>query len=666
MWWFAAVFAVGYATGFPMLRRLKRFDLVVNIIFSVYTIAAMFAMLQVGGLTSSLGFIFIGMNCAMGSVLAGNLRWTIGMFVLYCITIVIVGIFQSSLTTPAFITPRINTLSFVLLALWINACILFIVILFMKDKSRFEKAEAEKLKKLDQAKTLLYTNVSHEFRTPLTIIGGIAEQMSEKPGEHNKSDAQKIKAQSNILLRLVKQMLDISKIEAKGMQLNEIHGNIGKYVQYLTAQFESLAETNKIELSYQSVEEKIFTDYDPEKLMEIFTNLLSNAIKFTPPGENITVSVSENKNEEQPYAQIRVADTGSGIPEKELPHIFDRFYQVKAHESQTPGTGLGLALTHELVELMNGKISVESKPGKGSVFTVSLPIKETARKAADDGISKIKSTEYPALNSLQSGRSNTEDLQNYQPDKPLLLIVEDNEEVMEYLFSVLEQSYQIDLAQNGKEGLEKALAHIPDIILSDVMMPEMDGFEMIEQLKKDIRTDHIPVVLLTARGDFDSKIEGLETGADHYLVKPFHKQELLLKLNNLLEVRKKMQAKLGLTHTLSTEKTEYRQEIKFMGKLNALLNQNMEDENFGVKEICKALNISRPQLYRKFKALTNSSIGKYLRSYRLHKARQFIETEGKNVSEAAFATGFKNPSHFSTLFHEEFGYPPSELIKDKS
>lgn len=660
--WVGVMFIMGYTFLFLLYPRILRFDLVCNIIFAIFTLMVFFAMLQTGGLSSSLGFVFVGINAAMGSVLVGNLRWTIAMFTLYCSTIVALGIAQPYLQTPDYITAEINAKAFVFLAVWINACILFLVILFMKDKSRYEKSEAEKLRKLDEAKTLLYTNVSHEFRTPLTIIKGIAEQIEDRSDNQSKSDSIKIKTQSEILLRLVKQMLDISKIEAKGIHLNEVHGNIGSYIQYITAQFESLAQTFKIHLSIKLPNDPIFTDYDPEKLMEVLANLLSNAIKFTQAGGNILVLVSLLENNENQQVQIRVSDTGKGIPAEEIPHIFDRFYQVKDHKSQTSGTGLGLALTYELVELMNGKIMVESTPGKGSVFTINLPVKASAIKASDDGISSIKDLENSTF--LRSHRTPTEKLQNYQPEKPLLLVVEDNEDVLEYLVSVLENNYQLDLALNGKEGLKKALDHIPDVILTDVMMPEMDGFEMIENLRNDVRTDHIPVVVLTARGDFDSQISGLKIGADHYLVKPFNKQELLLKLRNLLEARNKMQLKLGILQPGSGGKSEYRQEIKFMGKLNTLLETNMDDEDFGVTEICLAFNMSRPQLYRKFKALTNKSIGKYLRSYRLQKAKQFLENKELNVTEAAFATGFKNLSHFSAIFHEEFGIPPSEVTKD--
>lgn len=447
LWWFGAVFVTGYAIGLPLFRRLKRFDLVINILFSVFIVVALFAMIQVGGYTTSLGFIFIGMNCAMGSILAGNLRWTIGLCILYCVTILIVGIFHSSLTTPAFITPRANNLSFVGLAFWINACIFFIVNLFMIDKDRFEKSKAEKLKKTDEAKTRLFTNVSHEIRTPLTVIEGIAEQMELHPERWMKNGPAKIKVQSRILLRLVNQMLNIAKIEAKQMPVNFINGDIRQFVRY----------------------------------------------------------------------------------------------------------------------------------------------------------------------------------------------VADNKDVAGYLQTILTKQYRIEWAWNGTEGLEKARDMIPDNILSDVMMPEMDGFEMLEHLKNDIRTDHIPVVILTARADFNSKLTGLEKGADHYLVKPFNEKELRLKLNNLLELRRKMQNHFeGIPFHSPFENARYKAESEFLNRINALINKEIGNENFDISAICLSMNMSRAQLYRKFSAITNKSIGRYLRSYRLYNAKELLEKQGRNVTEAAF------------------------------
>ncbi len=623
----------------------------------------MFMLLQVGGLTTSMGYVFNGINGAMASILTGKVRWTIGMFVWYCITILIVGIFQSSLTTPEYITPQLNTISFVASALWINACILFIVVFFMKDKSRFEKAEAEKLRKIDEAKTKLFTNVSHEFRTPLTVINGMAEQMEKHPEKWMETGPGKIKAQSRILLRLVTQMLNIAKIEADEMPLNLIHGDIRKFIYYLSESFQSLAENTNIDLIVSRQTEAIFTDYDPDKLMHIISNLLSNALKFTPAGGSVYVDVDNAIEEKKKVVKITVRDTGRGIPTESVEKIFERFYQVPDKYDQTPGTGLGLALASELIKLMKGEIRVNSKEGKGTEFAVVLPVNVTAKVSDDHGISAILPETFDTVIPKPGTNLESEGYPEHSGEKPLLLIVEDNSDVVEYLLTVLDKQYDIELASNGKAGLEKALKIIPDIILSDVMMPQMDGFEMLMQLKKDIRTDHIPVVILTARGDLDSKLTGLETGADHYLVKPFSEKELLLKLHNLLELRKNMQKQLGILPVKNHQgDPHFLQEKQFIEKINSYIDSRLDDGEFGISDIGDLLNMSRAQLYRKFSALTDKSIGRYIRSYRLHKAKEILETTNKNVSEAAFETGFKNLSHFSTSFREEFGFSPGKLL----
>jgi len=663
MLWFAYALIISQLIAIPIFRVSKRFDLVINISYMIVVILAFVVMIQIGGLTTSMGFVFIGLNCAMGSVLAGNLRWTIAMFILYCTTIIVLGILQPYLETPGYITPEVNSFFFVLDAVWVNACVLFLVILFMKDKSRYEKSEAEKLRKIDEAKTQLYTNVSHEFRTPLTIISGIADQMDQKKEKWLQSGPYKIKVQSQILLRLVNQMLDISKIEAGSMHLNLIHGDIKKFVRYVIGTFKSLSEYRDIELEININDDSLYADYDPEKLMHVLGNLISNAIKFTSPGGKIAVHVVGNYTRGQELVKIMVKDNGRGIPQEAISHIFDRFYQVPDKYDQIQGTGLGLALTKELVKLMNGDIIVKSTVGIGTEFVITLPVTQEARKEEDHGVSMVHSDTIHSIIPIHKEDKDYQINPQLSLERPILLLIEDNKDVVEYLITILEDHYILEIAFNGKLGLEKALEIIPDLILTDVMMPEMDGFEMIRHLKNDIRTDHIPVVVLTAKGDFQSKLSGLEIGADHYLIKPFSEKELLLKLNNLLEARRKMQQKLGSITSLPHQgNIHYKQELLFMSKINTLLDNELQNEDFGIKDICRSLNMSRPQLYRKFSALTDNSIGRYIRSYRLHKAKEMIENQNKNVTEAAFDSGFKNLSHFSASFREEFGYPPSELL----
>lgn len=660
--WVGYAFLAGYVLALPLYRRSKRFDLVINLLFSYFIIVIFFAILEVGGIPSNLGYIFIGLNCAMGSVLAGNIRWTIFLFLLYCATILTIGILQPDLVTPDYIQQETNTVAFVTLALWINACILLLMVFFIRDHERFEKAEADRLKKLDRDKTLLYTNISHEFRTPLTVIQGIANQIEHSPGKWARKGPEKIKEQSQVLLRLVNQMLDISRLEAGNLQLRNIHGDITEYVSYLVSSFQGLAESRKIECTMEEISDPIYTDYDPEKLLQVMTNLMSNAIKFTPSGGKVSVDIKHTVNSIPESVEIRVLDTGRGISNQNLKKIFDRFFQVYDKNDRSSGTGLGLAITKELVKLMNGHIRVKSEEGKGSEFIISLPITRHAPAEKDNGISMLRPVVLESYGTVAHTERNVEVRPDIPLDKPLVLIVEDNPEVTEYLVGALEEQYAIALASDGKEGLQKAREIIPDIILTDVMMPVMDGFEMIKSLKESVETDHIPVVIITALGDAKSVLEGLKIGADHYVVKPFDENELLLRLKNLLFTRIKMQHRTGiLTSVQHQGGIQYRRKLLFFSKINTLINENLENEDFGIEDIASGLNMSKSQLYRKFSALTDHPIGRYVRSYRLHKAKEMIENQGKNVTEAAQDTGFRNLSHFSTSFKEEFGYPPSEL-----
>ena len=660
--WVGFAFLAGYVVALPLYRRSKRFDLVINLLFSYFIVVIFFAILQVGGLPSNLGYIFIGLNCAMGSVLAGNLRWTIFLFILYCATIVLIGILQPQLTTPDYVEEQTNTLAFVTLAVWINACILLLMLFFIKDHERFEKAEADQLKKLDKEKTRLYTNISHEFRTPLTVIQGIANQIENRPEKWVKKGPEKIKEQGRIVLHLVNQMLDISKLETGRLEVKNIHGNISEYVRYVASSFLGLAENKELALEVTAKDNPVYTDYDPDKLLQVLTNLISNSIKFTPAGGMIRVEIKRLAKEVPETVEIRVIDTGQGISEQDIRRIFDRFYQIPDKNLRATGTGLGLAITKELVKLMKGEIRVQSEVGKGSEFIISLPITKNAPEEKDNGISKMRPVDFASASSLDHPDKELELRHSIPPDKPLLLIVEDNIEVTEYLVSALESKYAISLASNGLEGLEKSRQIIPDIILTDIMMPVMDGFEMIKILKDHIETDHIPIIIITALGDVQSILEGLKNGADHYLVKPFNEKELLLRLKNVLSVRLKMQHRIGILPSVQHQGSiEYRRKLQFFSKINNIINDHLENEDFGVEDIASHLNMSKSQLYRKFSALTDQSIGKYVRSYRLHKAKEMMEKEGMNVTEAAQDTGFKNLSHFSTCFKEEFGYPPSEL-----
>lgn len=533
-------------------------------------------------------------------------------------------------------------------------------------RKQLAEAEAVRLKELNAVKTKLYTNITHEFRTPLTVIQGMADQIEKNPQEARKL----IRRNSKNLLHLVTQLLDMSKLESRKMQINLIQGNIISYLQYLTQSFESYAQTKNIQLHFDSEEDEVMMDYDYEKIQHIVSNLLSNAIKFTHKGGAIKMEVSKislpqfrNTTE---VLRIKVRDNGMGIREEYLPHIFDRFYQADdSTVRRGEGSGIGLALAKELLELMNGSISVESELGQGTEFKVLLPVISSKALAGTDKpeetsvLSKQKIEPHPTSEvSSQAKPSNLA-----AADSPLLLLIEDNPDVRHYIKSCLEDQYQLHFASDGKEGIEKALDFIPDIIISDVMMPEKDGYEVTQTLKNNVCTSHIPIILLTAKADIDSKIEGLERGADAYLAKPFNKKELLVRLEKLIENRQKMQAHFAkLAPSKATADPSTQIEDFFLKKVREIIEAHISESQFNVNSLCREIGISQPQLYRKIKALTNKSIASFIRTVRLHKGRELLQTTEAIVSEVAYDVGFSDPSYFSKTFSQEFGYPPSDLI----
>lgn len=668
--WYGLTLLAYYAIFIPIFKSAKNFELLSNIFNGLIILTTLIVMLQLGGITSSLGLIFVGLNCAMASVLGNNIRWTIALFVLYSITVIIAGIAESFLPKPTYISPSINVLYFVLNTLWINLSAFFLIFLYIKEYKRFEKAEANRLKELDVTRTSLYTNISHEFRTPMTVIMGMADQIKENPDEWLEKGPKKIIEQSQSLLNLIDQMMDLSKLEAGAMSVYLIQGDIIAYLKYLVESFQGIADSNHIQLHFSSKMHHFYMDYDADKLMHIISNLISNALKFTPSGGDVTILVRMvEKTEVGNILQISVNDSGIGIPSDHLSIVFERFYQVGNNTmSRGSGSGLGLSITKRLVNLLKGTISVNSVPGKGTEFSVELTVTNNSVIETDHGISTIKPAfvKFPTA----SGNTNVSHLLESSLDEkqPVLLIVEDNKDVVEYLVSLLKNNYNIEVAVDGKEGLKNAFTTVPDIILSDVMMPKMDGFALLEKLKNDIRTSHIPVVLLTARADFDSKITGLSKGADAYLIKPFSRVQLFMTLNNLMALRKKIQQKLaGFQVSSSSENSiSIKPEISFLRKVHGIVEDNLQDEDFGIQQLCTKIGMSRAQLYRKFNALTNQSIGKFMRTIRLEKAKYLMETQGCNVSEAAYDSGFKNLSHFSYIFKEEFGFSPSELTHPTS
>lgn len=519
-------------------------------------------------------------------------------------------------------------------------------------KNRAEKSE--------QTKNTLYTNITHEFRTPLTVIQGMAE--SAKSNIENKQynavgkSLDMIGRNGKKLLRLINEMLDLAKLESGNMDLKLQQADIIPFVKYLSESFHSLASKKEINLIVYSEVDSLTMDFDANKLASIISNLLSNAIKFTPALGKIIVHLSEIQNNNNHLFIIKVKDTGLGLLEEHKANIFNRFYQVDDSSSRAQeGTGIGLALTKELVELLGGTIEVESTLKKGSTFIVQLPVTTNA--------SQVKEIEFNK-EGLIIPSSSSEDVQhqNSESDLPLVLIIEDNVDVAFYLQSCLTERYNTLHANNGSIGIEMAYNNIPDIIISDVMMPEKDGFEVCKTLKSDQRTSHIPIILLTAKASEDDKIEGLEQGADAYLTKPFNKTELFIRLEKLIALRKNLVEKYSDSSfkSLQTE-TINDLEAQFLNKVITCIEKNIDNTDFKITFLARDLGLSESQLYRKLKALTNTSTAIFIRSVRLQKAKELLLKKEFNISDVCYKVGFTDPSYFSRVFKDEFGCTPSEI-----
>ena len=535
----------------------------------------------------------------------------------------------------------------------------------IKHEYEMSRFEAEKLHEVDELKSRFFTNISHEFRTPLTLILGPAKQVIEKINDQKiKNDLWIIHKNANKLLGLVNQLLEISKLESGNIKLRTKALNIITFIKAIVFSFSSFAERKNISLKFNSSEDKIIAYIDKEKIEKIITNILSNAFKFTP--ENGLIEVSVYKDEE--YASIAICDTGIGIPEEKISKIFDRFYQVNGtHTREQEGTGIGLSLTKELVDLHKGKIEVESKEGKGTSFTISIPLgKEHLRPEEICGTEKSE-TPYipytPAYIDKREIESPGFELSD-ESGKSILLLVEDNSDVRNYIKGILKEDYKILEAVDGEDGWNKSIDSAfggVDLIISDVMMPKMDGFKLCEKLKTDEKTSHIPVILLTAKASGQDKIEGFETGADEYIMKPFEPDELKARIKNLLEQRERIHNYFrnhGLFEIDKKRITAVNQ--KFLQKAVEIINKNISDPDFNVERFAESMAIHRSLLYKKVFTLVGEPPTGFMRRIRLSRAAELIEKKFGNITEIALEVGFNNPAYFSECFKKQFGVAPSQ------
>jgi signal transduction histidine kinase/DNA-binding response OmpR family regulator len=520
--------------------------------------------------------------------------------------------------------------------------------------------EKNKTEELEKFKSSLFTNLTHEFRTPLTIISGMAAQIENNPKKWWQEGVEMIKRNCAGILNLVNQMLDLSKLETGMLLISPVHADVVTYLQYVIEPFLAHAKVKKIQIHLLFDQGKIMMDYDPDRLLNIVSNLLSNAIKYTRKGGHVYVQLRRQEDGERSNLLMKIKDTGIGIPKTMLPKIFDLYFKGDEDVAQGQGTGMGLYICRELVNLLKGEITVQSELGKGTEFTVMLPIQAKAVPLRDYSPEFLKER----ASSFIAPGWDEDELAEIEKKRagflPHLLIIEDNPDVVRYLASCLENDYQLKVSQDGEEGITLAIQDVPDIIISDILMPKKDGFEVCRILKQDERTSHIPIILLTAKADQKSKITSFEVGADAFLTKPFSREELLVRLRKLIELRQNLQSRYSrLDFGQAVQDPILKIEDNFLYKVKASVDDNLDNVDFGALHLCRLLGLSRTQLHNKLKALTGRSTGLFIRFIRLQKARELLQKTDLTISEIAYDVGFKDPNYFTRTFVQEFGQAPS-------
>ncbi len=525
-------------------------------------------------------------------------------------------------------------------------------------KAEEARREAEHIKAMDLMKSRFFANVSHEFRTPLhLILGPLRAHQDEQIPEQELGMMQR---NADRLLRLVNQLMDLSKLEVGGLPLEYQQADIFAFLRSIADNFLPMAEEKQITYQVDIPIRSHPLRFDADKLEKIAYNLLSNAIKFTPPEGKVSLYAAV---ESPSQLRLSVSDTGLGIPPELQNKVFDRFYQADGSNTRAfEGTGIGLSLVKELVDLHHGSITLDSANQQGTTFVVVLPLKA----AEGDHLETLAVPKLPSLELAEPEKNSSVPDVSGLAELPQLLLVEDTPDLRRYIQNHLSGQYQIREAVHGKEGWEMATEQIPDIIITDVMMPEMDGVELTHRLKNDERTSHIPIVMLTARDDTATKRAGFQTGADQYLTKPFDVSELHDRLQSLLKQRNKLREKYGREVTLRpSDITVNDHDAIFLEKCFRTVEDHLGDAAFSVEQMQRAIGMSRMQLHRKLKALTDQSTTEFIRGIRLQQAARMLEQNGVQVTEVAYDVGFNHLSYFAKSFKEKFGQSPSEYARSR-
>lgn len=528
-----------------------------------------------------------------------------------------------------------------------------------KMEQNRKRMEDEKYKELEEMKYRFFTNISHEFRTLLTLIitpiGSILKRTTDSETRHQLNA---VSRNAGDLLQLVNQLLDFRKMEMNGERLNLQSGNLNEFIQYTTMKFMPLAEQKNIRLTFEDKTEGLFMYFDKDKVGKVLTNLLSNAFKFTKAGGKVNVCLEKCILDSRRCAHIVVEDTGCGIPKEEQGHVFERFYRTEQDSSsQQIGSGIGLNMVYEYIQLHEGKVSLESEEGKGSRFIVDIPTdlkREVQQEASEENC--IAS---PVMDDVVDGAVG---VQTSRKIEKTVLVVEDNEDFSHFLSQELGRIYnKVLMAKDGIEGAMKAEAENPDIIVSDVMMPRMNGTDMCRRIKENIETSHIPIILLTAWSTDEGRATGYKAGADAYIAKPFDMEVLLARISNLLEKQEKRQR--DFSHSISLDPktvTDSSPDEDFLKEVIACIEKNIDNSEYTIDSLSTDIVMSRMSLYRKMKSLTGQTPADFIRTVRLKTAAKLLKEEKCTVSEACYRTGFASPQNFSKHFKEMFGVLPSQ------
>ena len=541
----------------------------------------------------------------------------------------------------------------------------------LQAQLQLEHLELTKMQELDQLKSRFFANISHEFRTPLTLIISPLKSLylDETKNEYKKQMRMMIR-NAERLLRLINQILDLSKLESGSVKLKASEQDLVKFIKPIAFSFSTYADKQFITYKTNLPKQPIYLYFEQDKLEKVFSNLLANAIKYTPEFGEVSLTV-QKKDE---YAEIIIADSGIGIPQDQVSYIFNRFYRAQ-HKVSQKGTGIGLALTRELVELHKGKIEVSSIEGRGTTFRVLLPLGhkhlEPAEISEDRIIHQANTDNYEHEDLLTEQNPVSKSSENLKTENnlPLVLIAEDNADMLAFISSYLESEYRILECSNGKEALDLALEQIPDIIISDIMMPEMDGYQLCQLLKNDEKTSHIPVILLTAKASDESVEQGFELGANYYVTKPFNPKLLALRIKNILKSRKMFKEQVLNNKTINLEPKHVvisSADENFIKKAVGFVEDNMDNSELQVEDLCTYLGMSKIQLYRKLKGLIGQSANEFIRTIRLKRAAQLLKQQNLTIAEVTYQVGFNDLQYFRQCFKKQYGVNPSEFAQQNS